>query len=222
MHESRACLPHLLPLPPGPSTWPRPPTSPAPTSHPPLAAPPGHPRFSRVSQLSPPHGPAQSPEPRPHLLHVLLGPQVRGVHERAHDLDVAVHHQRLVRPVRVDAHTAMVEDRVGHLRPLPQHVAVTLKLARVGSLAQVGGKGLDQSQGTGDLQCPGQRGNPAATPPAPGRDPHPTMPNFNCPSHCGPFQSLVGSQKATQVLSTSTPVKETLAQRVGTCPKPPS
>lgn len=63
--------------------------------------------------------PAPHPQPRPHLLHVLLGPQVRRVHERAHDLDVAVHHQRLIRPVRVDAHTTMVEDSVRHLRPLP-------------------------------------------------------------------------------------------------------
>lgn len=103
-------------LPPGPAP-PRVPaftSNPAPSSHQPL------------------------PQPQPHLLQVLLGPQVRGVHERAHNLDVAVHNQRLIRPVRVDAHTTVVEDSVRHLRPLPQHVAVALKLARVGGLAGVG------------------------------------------------------------------------------------
>lgn len=49
-----------------------------------------------------------------------------------------MYHQGFVGPVRVDAHTAMVEDSIGHLRPLPQHVAITLKLAWVGSLAGVG------------------------------------------------------------------------------------
>lgn len=129
-----------------PALGPRPQDSPAPS--PPL--PPASPRSG-----------SPRPRPCPHLLHVLLGPQVRGVHERAHDLDVAMHHQRLIRPVRVNAHTAMVEDRVRHLRPLPQHLAVTLKLAWIGGLAGVGAGSV---LGVGGRAAPWERGKPRSHP----------------------------------------------------------
>lgn len=84
------------------------------------------------------HSTVPQPGPCPYLLHVLLGPKIGRVHERPHDLYIAVDDQCLIWPVGVDAHTAMVEDRIWQLRPLPQHVTVTFKLAWVRGLWQVG------------------------------------------------------------------------------------
>lgn len=77
-----------------------------------------------------------SPEPKwlpyaPHLLHILLGANIRGMHEGAHDLEVAVDDHCFIGTVRVYAHPAVVIHRVRQLAPLPQHLAVTLKLSRV-------------------------------------------------------------------------------------------
>lgn len=73
---------------------------------------------------------------RADLLHVFLGPDVRRVHQRAHDLQVAVDDQGLVRPIGVDADPAVVVDRIRQLASLPQHLVIAFKLARVGSLEQ--------------------------------------------------------------------------------------
>lgn len=75
-------------------------------------------------------------KPGPDLLHVFLGPDVRGVHQRAHDLQVAVDHEGLVRPVGVDADPAVVVHRIWQLAALPQHLVVAFKLARVGGLVE--------------------------------------------------------------------------------------
>lgn len=72
--------------------------------------------------------------PHPDLLDVLLGPDVRRVNQGAHNLHVAMDNEGLVWPVGVDAHSPVVVDRVWQLASLPQHLVVTLKLARVGRL----------------------------------------------------------------------------------------
>lgn len=43
-------------------------------------------------------------------------------------------HEGFIRAVCVDANPAMVENSIRELCPLPEHVAVALKLARVGGL----------------------------------------------------------------------------------------
>lgn len=70
------------------------------------------------------------------LLDVLFGPDVGGVHQRAHDLQVAVDHECLVRPIGVDADPAVMVHRVWQLATLPQHFVVALKLAWVGGLME--------------------------------------------------------------------------------------
>lgn len=75
-------------------------------------------------------------ECRPDLLDIFFGPDVRRVHQGAHDLQVAVDDQGLVRPVGVDADSAVVVHRVGQLAALPQHLVVTFKLAWVGCLKE--------------------------------------------------------------------------------------
>lgn len=85
--------------------------------------------------------------PGSHLLDVLLHSDIRRVHQGAHDLHVAVDHQGFVRAVRVDSHAAVVEHGVRELRPLPEHVAVALKLPRVGSLWRNGKTGTERRGG---------------------------------------------------------------------------
>lgn len=63
-----------------------------------------------------------------YLLHILLGSNIGRMHKGSHDLHIAVDNQGLIRPVRVDAHSAVMIHRVWHLPSLPQHFTVTLKL----------------------------------------------------------------------------------------------
>lgn len=79
-----------------------------------------------------------------YLLDVLLHPQVRRVHQRTHDLHVAVDHQGFVGAIRVDADPAVVKHGVGELGPLPEHVAVALKLPGVGGLGTDGDVGNEK------------------------------------------------------------------------------
>lgn len=94
---------------------------------------------------------------------MLLGPQVGRVHKRSHDLDIAMHNQCLIGPVRVDADAAMVEDGVWQLCPLPQNVTVTLKLAWIRGLWQVGSGSVLE---LGELQGPEKRRTPQNTLPS--------------------------------------------------------
>lgn len=97
-----------------------------------------------------------SPGPRPprdhpalptsYLLDVLLHADIRRVHQRTHDLHVAMDHEGFIGAVRVDANPAVVKNGVGELRPLPEHVAVALKLAGVGGLWR--GRGVAAKPGT--------------------------------------------------------------------------
>lgn len=66
-----------------------------------------------------------------YLLYILLGSNIRRVHKGTHDFHIAVYNQSLIRPVRIDAHPAVMVHRVLHLPSLPQHFTVTLKLTRV-------------------------------------------------------------------------------------------
>lgn len=56
------------------------------------------------------------------------------MHQRAHDLHVAVDHEGFIGAVRVDANPAVVKNGIRELCPLPEHIAVTLKLAGVRGL----------------------------------------------------------------------------------------
>lgn len=47
-------------------------------------------------------------------------------------------HEGFIGAVGVDANPAVVKNGIGELRPLPEHVAVALKLARVGGLRRDG------------------------------------------------------------------------------------
>ncbi|TRY97067.1 hypothetical protein DNTS_001467 [Danionella cerebrum] len=50
------------------------------------------------------------------------------MHQGAHDLHIAMHHESLIGSVSVDPHSAVMVHRVWHLASLPQHLTVTLKL----------------------------------------------------------------------------------------------
>lgn len=98
-----------------------------------------HTRVSRRHTAK--HKPVRTHSQRPaDLLDVFFGPDVRRVHQRAHNLQVAVDHEGLVRPVSVDAHPAVVVHRIWQLAPLPQHLVVAFKLAWVGSLMETHGQ----------------------------------------------------------------------------------
>lgn len=56
------------------------------------------------------------------------------MHQRTHDLHIAMDHEGFIGAVRVDANPAVVKNSIGELCALPEHVAVALKLARVGGL----------------------------------------------------------------------------------------
>lgn len=58
------------------------------------------------------------------------------MHQGTHHLHVAMDHEGFIRAVRVDAHPTVVEHGIRELSPLPEHIAVTLKLARVGGLGR--------------------------------------------------------------------------------------
>lgn len=73
-----------------------------------------------------------------YLLHILLGSNIGRMHKGSHDLHIAVDNQGLVRPVRVDAHSAVMIHRVWHLPSLPQHFTVTLKLTWIRCLRDRG------------------------------------------------------------------------------------
>ena len=54
-----------------------------------------------------------------HLLDVLFGPEVRRVHQGTHNFEVAVDDHSLIWTVSIDAHPAVVVDRVWQLTTLP-------------------------------------------------------------------------------------------------------
>lgn len=85
-------------------------------------------------------------ECHPDLLDILFGPDVRRMYQGAHDLHIAMYDKGLVRPVSVDANSAVVVDWVRQLATLPQHLVVTFKLAGVGRLWQ-----SDKGEGTDKL-----------------------------------------------------------------------
>lgn len=58
------------------------------------------------------------------------------MHQGTHHLHIAMDHEGFIGAVRVDAHPAVVENSIRELSPLPQHIAVTLKLPRVGGLGR--------------------------------------------------------------------------------------
>lgn len=73
---------------------------------------------------------------RTHFSYVLFDADVRRLNDVSGELDVSVHDQRFVRPVRVDAHFAGVNDRLGRGASLPAQLRVALELARVRSLSE--------------------------------------------------------------------------------------
>lgn len=72
----------------------------------------------------------------PDLLDIFFGPDVRWVHKGAHDLQVAMDNEGLVRSVCIDTDSPVVVDGVWQLSTLPQHLVVAFKLAWVGCLSQ--------------------------------------------------------------------------------------
>lgn len=66
-----------------------------------------------------------------------------------------MNHQRFIWPVGVDAHSAVVVHRVGKLAPLPQDLAITLKLPWVGCLEQEKRRtGVQKDRGTVQTERP--------------------------------------------------------------------
>lgn len=69
-----------------------------------------------------------------HFLYVLFDPDVGWLNYVSCKLNVSMHDQRLVRPVRVDAHLAGVYNRLWCGASLPAQFCVALELAWIRSL----------------------------------------------------------------------------------------
>ena len=80
------------------------------------------------------------------LLYVVLDAAVAGVHHVTCQLEVAVHHERLVRLVCVDSDSAHVIGGVLSLTLLPAQLHVRLELTRVGRLRAVTGHQSDRAK----------------------------------------------------------------------------